>query len=62
MKRNTPYGSMSLKNKGRDQCQRLLGEGMLLGIVIFATVSTQVPTIGLKAIYWPFLVDLEHVK
>jgi hypothetical protein len=62
VRRNTSYESMSLKNKGRDQSQRLLGEGMLLGIVIFATVSTQVPTTGLKAIYWPFLVDLDHVK
>jgi hypothetical protein len=62
VRRNTPYGSMSLKNKGRDQSQRLLGEGMLFGFVIFATLSTRVPTIRLKAIYWAFLVDLDHVK
>jgi hypothetical protein len=48
MRRNTPYGSMSLKNKGRDQSQRLLGEGMLFGFVIFATLSTRAPTIRVK--------------
>ena len=62
MRRNTPYGSMSLKDKGRDQSQRLMMEGMLFGIVIFARVSTRAPTTGLRAIYWDFLVDLEHVK
>jgi hypothetical protein len=62
VRRNTSYGSMSLKNKSRDQSQRLLGEGMLFGFVIFATLSTRAPTTGLKAIYWALLVDLEHVK
>jgi hypothetical protein len=62
MRRNTPYGSMSLKKKGKDQPQMLLREGMLFGIVIFATLSTRAPTTELRSIYWAFLVDLEHVK
>lgn len=40
---------------------KLVGEGMFFGHVISATFSTT-PTTELRAICWPLIVDLEHVK
>jgi hypothetical protein len=57
-----PLWKYVTKKQGQGSVSKASGGGNVTWNCNFSTVSTQVPTTGLKAIYWPFLVDLDHVK
>jgi hypothetical protein len=57
-----PLWKYVTKKQGQGSVSKASGGGNVTWNCNFCHTEYKVPTTGLKAIYWPFLVDLEHVK